>query len=129
MPAHKVPTDSICPDEFIVQVRRWLRILPTPGDSASEECFQRDATSVRPHGVDHIAFIVFYVSVPDTQGLIWEWLSHPNFQPGMKTVCYISFKFTEKNQSGEDVLFVDKFSSISVSKAKTRKKKKNPRDN
>ena len=43
----------------------------------------------------------------------------------MKTVCYISSKFTEKDQSGEDVLFVDKF-SISVSKAKTRKKKKHP---
>lgn len=41
MSTHKVPIDSICPDEFIVQVRRWLRISPTPGDSVSEECFQR----------------------------------------------------------------------------------------
>ena len=35
----------------------------------------------------------------------------------METV--ITLKFTEKNQSGEDMQFVDKFFQISVSKAKS----------
>ena len=48
----------------------------------------------------------------------------PNFPTRNENCYYISLKFTEKNQSGEDVLFVDKFSPISVSKAKVRKKKK-----
>ena len=47
----------------------------------------------------------------------------PKFPTSNENCCYISLQFTEKNQSGEDVLFVDKFSSISVSKAKVRKTK------
>lgn len=47
----------------------------------------------------------------------------PKFPIRNENCCYISLQFMEKNQSGEDVLFVDKFSSISVSKANVRGKK------
>lgn len=81
------------------------------------ECSQGYATSMKPHGIVHIVFTILYASAHDTLGLIWGLLSQTNFQPGMETV--ITLKFTEKNQSGEDVQFVDKFSQISVSKAKS----------